>query len=113
METSMKTKKPSPIEEFLSLSDAEKDAEVARVVALPRSAWRPMTAAQRKRWDKSVREAKSLRLGRPTVGAVAKQISVSMELDRLSRVDRYAEARDLKRTEVIAKAVDLLMSRAG
>jgi hypothetical protein len=72
-----------------------------------------MTPAQRKRWDKSVREAKSLRRGRPTVGAGAKQISVSMELDRLRRVDRYAEAHALKRTEVIAQAVDLLMSRAG
>jgi hypothetical protein len=106
----METTKPTPIEEFLALSDEEKDAEVARLVALPPSAWRPLTPAKRKQWARIKRK---MRMGRPKVGAGAKQISVSMEIDRLDRVDRYAKAHALKRTQVIAQGVDLLLSRAG
>ena len=102
-------KKQSPMERFLALSDAQKDAEVAEFEnSTDRSSFKPLTAAQRKQWSRIKRK-----IGRPTIGAGAKQISVSMELDRLKRVDRYAKAHDLKRTEVIAQGVDLLLSRAG
>jgi hypothetical protein len=106
----MKKKKPTPIENFLALSDAQKDAEVDRLIALPCRAWKPLTPAQRKQWARIKRKMK---MGRPMVGEGAKQISVTMELDRLKRVDRYAKAHGLKRTQVIAQGVDLLMSRAG
>ena len=107
----MRKKKQSEMERFLALSDAEKDAEVAEFEnSTDRSSFKPLTPAQRKQWSRIKRK---MNMGRPTIGAGAKQISVSMELDRLKRVDRYAKAHALKRTQVIAQGVDLLMSRAG
>jgi hypothetical protein len=49
-----KTKsKLDPVEGFLGLSDAQKDAEVARFDSeIDPAEWKPLTPSQRKRWDK-------------------------------------------------------------
>jgi hypothetical protein len=100
------TKTQSPIEKFLSLSDAQKDAEVERLVALPSSAWHPLTPAQRKQWRRIKRK-----LGRPMIGAGSKTVAVTIELELLKRADRYAKAHALKRSQMIAEGLRLLMER--
>jgi hypothetical protein len=90
---SKKKSKMDPIERFLSLSDAEKDAEVARFdkplpVGPDGLPGKPLTPAQRKRCTKI---QKRLR-GRPTVGEGAKVLAVSVERGLLN------EARCVRQT---------------
>jgi len=102
-------KKMSPIEKFLALSDAEKDAEVAQFDReIPLSETRPLNAAERKLWRRVKR-----RLGRPKVGQGAKMVAVSIERGLLQRADRYAKRHAMKRAELIAAGLKLVLARAG
>jgi hypothetical protein len=99
-------KKPSPMEKFLALSDAEKDAEVAPFEReIPFSETRPLSAAQRKIWRKYKR-----RIGRPMIGQGAKTVAVTIERGLLQRADAYAKRHDLKRAELIARGLELAMA---
>jgi hypothetical protein len=102
----MKIKKPSAMENFLALSDTEKDAEVERLVALPPSAWKPLTKAQQKLWRSIKRN-----MGRPTVGQGAEQISLTVERGLLKKADAFAKKHKLKRSQMVAEALRLLMQR--
>jgi len=100
-------KKKTPIEKFLSRSDAGKDAAVADLEnGINWSKTRPLNAAERKPWDGLKRK---LRAGRPRVGAGAKLVAVTIERNLLARADRYAKGHGLKRTEMIAKGLELVM----
>jgi hypothetical protein len=104
-----KSKKPTPIERFLSLSDAEKDAEVAQFEReIPLSESRPLNAAERKQWRRVKR-----RLGRPKVGQGAKMVAVSIERGLLQRADRYAKRHAMKRAELIAAGLKLVLAKAS
>ena len=104
-----KSKKPTPIERFLALSDAEKDAEVAQFEReIPLSESRPLNVAERKLWRRVKR-----RLGRPKVGQGAKMVAVSIERGLLQRADRYAKRHAMKRAELIAAGLKLVLARAG
>jgi hypothetical protein len=61
----MKSKEKTPIEKFLALGDAEKDAEVARFDSgeIPLSQSRSLNASERKLWKRIKRG-----LGRPKIG---------------------------------------------
>lgn len=102
-------KKKSVIDEFLALPDAEKDRISERVarsgVSLKTTV--PLSATEQKLWD---RAKKKLRAGRPRVGAGAKRVAITIERGLLDRADRYARAHHLKRTEIIAQGLELLMS---
>jgi hypothetical protein len=97
----------SPVERFLALSDAEKDAEVAPFEKgeVPLSKSRPLNAAERKQW----REIKR-KMGRPTIGEGAKVVAVTIEGGLLRRADRYAKKHAMKRAEMVAKGLELLMA---
>src|SRR5277367_6449745 len=97
-------KQKTPIEKFLSLSDAQKDAYVARFDReIPLSETRPLNHKERKLW----RAAKK-KMGRPVVGQGAKTIAVTMERGLLRRVDRYARRHDLKRAQIIAQGIEMI-----
>jgi len=103
----MKKKALSPIERFLALSDAEKDAEVAEFEnGTDPKDWRPLNAAERKLWARVKRK-----MGRPRVGKGAKTVAVSMEIGLLKRVDRYAKAHAMKRAEMIAEGLKIILER--
>jgi hypothetical protein len=105
----MTKKKPTPIEKFLALSDAQKDAEVAEFdKGIDPSEWRPLNAAERKQWRRVKR-----RLGRPKVGQGAKMVAVSIERGLLQRADRYAKRHAMKRAELIAAGLKLVLAKAG
>ena len=91
-------KKRTPIEKFLALSDAQKDAEVEKFEReIPLSESRPLTPGERKLWQKAKR-----RMGRPKVGLGSKMIPVSIELGLLKEVDAFAKAHKMKRSQVVA-----------
>lgn len=102
-------KKIDPLKRFLALSDAEKDAEVAEFdnEEIDMSKWRPLTPAERKRWQRIKRK---LNRGRPVVGRGAKVVAVSIERGLLQRADRFAKKRGMKRAELIAQGLELAMA---
>ncbi len=105
MKSKTMKKAKTPIEKFLALSDAEKDAQVAEFEGgVDLSQFRPLTAADQKLWKKAKRK-----MGRPTVGRGSKMVPVSMELGLLKRLDAFALAHKLKRSQAIAQGLDLLM----
>jgi hypothetical protein len=50
-------------------------------------------------------------MGRPVVGQGAKTIAVTIERGLLARADRYAKQHDLKRAELIAHGLQLVLKR--
>lgn len=103
----MKKRKVTPIERFLALTDAQKDAEVARYERdIPLSESRPLNAAERKQWRRIKRK-----MGRPIVGKGAKTIAVTVERGLLKRADQYAKQHALKRAQLIAQALEMVLNR--
>ena len=95
-----KKSKPTPIEKFLALSDAQKDAAVAKYdqpmpVAADGLPGKPITAAQRARFRKR-------KAGRPRVGQGAKIVPVTIERGLLKQVDAFAKQHGLKRSQMVA-----------
>ena len=104
-----KQKTLSPIERFISLTDAQKDAEVAPFEkGIDPKDWRPLTLAQRRQWARIKRKA-----GRPKVGKGAKIVPVSIERGLLKQVDSFARRHKLKRSQMVAQGLRLVMKRAG
>ena len=101
-------KNKSPIEEFLSLSDAEKEKVYQSVDReFSRKETRPLTAAERAAWKK-FRERRRLR-GRPKVGQGAKVVSVTIEGGLLKRADALAKREGVSRAKVVARGLELLL----
>jgi len=97
----MKTQKRSPIEEFLALSDEEKEEVVAEFdKEFIAETARPLSPAQRKLWRKAKRK-----LGRPVKGEGHKVISVSLEKGLLKRVDAFVKKTGTTRASLIARAL--------
>jgi hypothetical protein len=89
---------------FLSLPDVHKTREAE---AAARSKSRPLTPAERAMFDQA---GIGRRRGRPVRGAGARQISVTMERELLSRVDQYVRQRKLTRAQFIARSLELAMA---
>jgi len=104
----MKSKKKDPVERFLALSDAQKDAEVAKFDRdeIPLSESRPLTPAERKRWNRIRRG-----LGRPQIGQGAAIVPISIERGLLKEVNAFAKAHHLKRSQMVAEGLRLVMRR--
>ena len=63
--------------------------------------FRPLTNAQRRRWDRIRRKP-----GRPKIGNGTKVVSVTVETDLLSRADAYAKAAGLTRARLVGLALE-------
>ncbi|MGD0769827.1 MAG: hypothetical protein ABSB42_16710 [Tepidisphaeraceae bacterium] len=100
--------KPSPIERFLALSDAQKDAEVAPFDKgeVPLSQSRPLTPAERKQWSQIRRG-----LGRPKIGRGSVIVPISIERGLLEEVNEFAASHHLKRSQMMAQGLRLLMRK--
>ena len=105
---SAEPKKPGNIDAFIALSDAEKEAVYRSVDReIPLSETRPLTKAERARWDRARRAdvpRKALR------AAVTRTVSVSLDEKLLVQADRYAKAHGLKRTDLFAAGLRLAMA---
>jgi hypothetical protein len=103
----MKKRKRSPIDKFIALSDAQKDAAVADLErGIPFSKTRPLNTQERKLWRRVKRE-----LGRPIVGEGARQVAVTLERGLLREADQYAKRHKLKRSHMIAEGLRLILAR--
>ena len=99
----------TPIERFIALPDAEKDriaAEFDEEFVAERA--RPLTAAERKLWQKARRKP-----GRPKVGQGVKVISLSVEMGLLKRADALARKRKLTRAQLVSRALEAALAKAG
>jgi hypothetical protein len=105
MKKSVTKRNKTPVEKFLALSDVQKDAQVARFENGEIAPSRALNAAERRQWRRIKR-----RMGRPTVGKGAKVVAVTIERGLLDRVNRYAKAHGLKRAELIARGLELIMA---
>jgi hypothetical protein len=104
-----KLKALSPIERFIALTDTQKDVEVAQFEnGTDTRDWRPLTPAQRKQWTRIKRKS-----GRPIVGKGAKIVPVSIERGLLKEADSFAKRHKLKRSQMVADGLRLVMKKAG
>jgi hypothetical protein len=108
----MSKRKKSDIEEFLALSDAEKD-RIAKQFdtesaeeSIARS--RPLNAKERTRWR--VFKAK---MGRPKIGKGAKTISLTVEKDLLKQADAYAKRHGISRAKLVAQGLRAVLGNAA
>lgn len=66
---------------------------------------RPLTPAERKRWNKVKRKP-----GRPREGKGFQRISVSIEKGLLKRVTKVAKQRHISRSKLLAEAVQEILA---
>jgi hypothetical protein len=100
----MPKKKVSEYERFMALTDAEKDAEVAIFDEPLRKSDRVLHTLAR---------ARGRGAGRPMVGKGAKIVPVSIERELLKEADRFAKRHKLKRSQMVAQGLRLVMQKAG
>ena len=102
-------KKQTYYERFMSMSDEQRRAEVAKFdrehVGVP---GRPLTEAQKRQH----RRAKN-RGGRPTIGKGAKRVLISMERGLLTQLDSHAKRSGMTRSQLIAESVKSVLAKAG
>lgn len=98
---------------FEALSEAAKQKlveELERTTPEQRLARsRPLTKSELTR-ERGMRKAAKARLGRPVIGRGARHIAVTLERGLLDRADLFARERGLKRSEMIAAGLKLLMA---
>jgi hypothetical protein len=109
-------KKISEYERFIALTDAQKDAEVAgfdkRPEGFPGKPLRESDKAlHRKARARGLAVARGV--GRPMVGKGAKIVPVSIERGLLKEVDSFARRHKLKRSQMVAEGLRLVMKKAG
>ncbi|HEX4124383.1 MAG TPA: hypothetical protein VHY37_06625 [Tepidisphaeraceae bacterium] len=97
--------KKSLIEQFLRLSEAEKQADIAPFLK-EKVKTRPLTPAQRRRWNR-IKHG----LGRPKIGKGAVVVPISLERGFLKEVDAFAKANHLKRSHLVAQGLRLVMRK--
>ena len=94
----------SPIAEFEGLSDAEKEAVYNSIDRqIDPSEMRPMKPADRRAFEKG------RRAGRPKIGKGTKIISLTLERDLLKRSDAFAKQKGVKRSELVAASLSLVI----
>jgi len=91
----MKKNESKPFWEMTTdeLEKATKDLDREFIV----DTFRPLTAAERKLWEKAKRKR-----GRPLVGKGAKVVSISIERDLLARSDKAARRLKVSRAKLVA-----------
>ena len=97
----MKSKRRSPIEEFIALPEAEKErivAEFDQEFILDKA--RPLNAQARKIWLRHKRK-----MGRSVKGQGHKVISVSVEKALLKRADAFAKKTGMTRASLISRGL--------
>jgi hypothetical protein len=98
-------KKRSPIDEFIALSDAEKEKIVAEFdKEFIADTFKPLTPAQRKWWNRVRRKH-----GRPRKGLGHKVISVSLEKGLLKRADAFVKKSGTTRAALIARGLESIL----
>jgi hypothetical protein len=85
--------------EELAAATAEYDAD------FDDSQFKPLTAAQRAKWERLQRKP-----GRPKVGNGVKVISLSVEQGLLSRADRLAKKLKISRAQLVRRGLEAVLA---
>lgn len=110
----MAKKKMSEYERFMALTDAEKDAEVAVFDQFPEGfPSKPLRKSdkERHRLARARGRAVARAAGRPRVGKGAKIVPVSIERGLLKEADSFAKRHKLKRSQMVAEGLRLVMQK--
>ena len=94
--------------EFDALSDEEKERVFDYYTSHPKLKGTPLSKADRELLS-AEQKADRKNAGRPVVREGSRVIAVSLEQSLLRRVDDYAKAHGLKRTQVIARGVQQIL----
>jgi len=112
-------KKISEYERFMALSDAQKDAEVAKYDKFPEGfVGKPLRKSDKvldrlaRAKGRALSRSGSRAVGRPMVGNGAKIVPVSIERGLLEKADSFARRHKLKRSQMVADGLRLVMQRA-
>ncbi|MFI5381480.1 MAG: hypothetical protein ACHRHE_19455 [Tepidisphaerales bacterium] len=103
----MKKKQPMTVSRFLALSDAKKEAVYQECERIdPLEPGRPLSAAQRKRWQQAKRR------GRPAKAAAerAARVLITMPPDLLKKADAYAKEHGLTRAALFTQSIRALVA---
>jgi hypothetical protein len=107
----MSKKKISEYERFIALTDPQKDAEVAIYDKFPGGfPGKPLDKTDKAMHQRA--RARGRAAGRPRVGKGAKIVPVSIERGLLKQVDSFAKRHKLKRSQMVAQGLRLVMKRA-
>jgi len=109
-------KKISEYERFMALTDAQKDAEVAKYDNFPEGfVGKPLRKSDKvldrlaRAKGRPIPRAVSRTAGRPMVGKGAKILPVSIERGLLEKADSFARRHKLKRSQMVADGLRLVM----
>jgi hypothetical protein len=102
----MHKKGRSEYDRFMALSDAQKDREVSKYDSPASIPTKPLRAR-----DKALHRKAARRAGRPKIGQGAAIVPVSIERGLLQEVDAFARANRLKRSQMVAEGLRLVMRR--
>jgi len=110
----MAKKKLSEYERFIALSDAQKDAEVAVFDQYPNGIpSKPLRASDKALHRLARAKGRAVAAGRPRIGKGAKIVPISIERGLLEEADSFAKRHKLKRSQMVAQGLRLLMRKAG
>jgi hypothetical protein len=100
-------------EEFDALSDADKE-KVSNYYSTHRKlrGLRPLPPAEQRRLQTEQTNERR-KMGRPVIGKGSVNVAITVERDLLERADAYARAHGLKRTQLIAKGLELAMKKGA
>ena len=100
--------KRKPYEQMNTAELAAATAEYDKPWTGPGLPGKPLTAAQRAQHRRASARAKA---GRPKIGAGAQIVPVSIERGLLRQVNAFAKRHDLKRSQMVAEGLRLVMQR--
>ena len=100
--------KHKPYEQMNTAELAAATAEYDQPWTGPGLPGKPLTAAQRAQHRRAGARSKA---GRPKIGGGAKIVPISIERGLLTQVDAFAARHDLKRSQMVAEGLRLVMQR--
>jgi hypothetical protein len=103
----------SAYERFMAMTPAQRAAEVAQYDREDLSPGKPLGPADKAMFRRAAARGARAKIGRPTVGRGAKIVPVSVERTLLEEADRYAKQHGLKRSQMVAEGLRLMMRRAA
>jgi len=99
-------KKQSYFNRFMAMTDAQRDAEVAKFDKEDLAPGKALTKSERNRFEKAVQR------GRPRLGLGAEKIRISVERGLLMKTDQLAKRLHVTRSQLIADGLRKLLKSA-
>ncbi|MEA2734583.1 MAG: hypothetical protein QOE14_1034 [Humisphaera sp.] len=114
VKTTATTKKKSDAayERFMAMTPAQRTADVAKYDQEDLTPGKPLTVADKALHDRAAaRGARAAKMGRPKIGKGAKIVPVTIERGLLKEADSFARQHGLKRSQMVAQGLRLVMQR--